>query len=473
MQTSNYPHKNKHRKQGEKGKAMILLYILSFVLSFFSFFLLISLFFFCFSPYSSSVLFFFLFLPPHPTKMPFLSPSTSSHSFHSLLVLLFLWAQVGGGDSLRLVAGFKGGGGSSSHNHRGHKQTQWQLVPTANRSYCNLFMGSWVHDDSYIPMYQPTDCPLMDPEFNCQFYGRPDSDYLKYRWKPDACDLPRFNGVDLLMKMRGKKLMFVGDSLGRNQWESLICMISAVLARTSPTHMTIADPLSTLKFLEYGVEISFYRAPYLVDIDVLQGTRILNLDNISSNANAWRGVDVLSFNTGHWWTHKGSLQGWDYMESQGTVYQDMDRLAALDKGLRTWANWVDAHVNGSRTRVFFQSVSPTHYNPSEWSSGALSTAKNCYGETEPASGTDFTVGESFMDQMRVVDAVIKDMTSPVYLLDITLLSAMRKDGHPSIYSGDLTPGQRANPDRSADCSHWCLPGLPDTWNQLLYTALLF
>lgn len=80
---------------------------------------------------------------------------------------------------------------------------------------------------------------------------------------------------------------------------------------------------------------------------------------------------------------------------------------------------------------------------------------------------------AYPDQMRVVEEVMSQMSSPVYLLDITLLSEMRKDGHPSIYSGDLSPAQRANPDRSADCSHWCLPGLPDAWNELFYTALFF
>lgn len=87
------------------------------------------------------------------------------------------------------------------------------------------------------------------------------------------------------------------------------------------------------------------------------------------------------------------------------------------------------------------------------------------------SGT--TYPGAYPDQMKVLEAVIRDMSSPAYVLDITTLSAMRKDAHPSIYSGDLSPGQRANPDHSADCSHWCLPGLPDTWNQLFYTALFF
>lgn len=101
----------------------------------------------------------------------------------------------------------------------------------------------------------------------------------------------------------------------------------------------------------------------------------------------------------------------------------------------------------------------------------MTSTKNCYGETAPMGGTTYPGG--YPIQMRVVDEVIRDMRKPVYLLDITMLSELRKDGHPSIYSGDLSPQQRANPDRSADCSHWCLPGLPDTWNQLFYTALFF
>ncbi|KAG6505065.1 hypothetical protein ZIOFF_037413 [Zingiber officinale] len=35
------------------------------------------------------------------------------------------------------------------------------------------------------------------------------------------------------------------------------------------------------------------------------------------------------------------------------------------------------------------------------------------------------------------------------------------------------PDARAKePKRFADCSHWCLPGLPDTWNELLFASLL-
>ncbi|KAI9109902.1 hypothetical protein K1719_018943 [Acacia pycnantha] len=81
------------------------------------------------------------------------------------------------------------------------------------------------------------------------------------------------------------------------------------------------------------------------------------VDGVDGNGEAWRNADVLSFNTGHWWTHQGSLQGWDYVELRGKFYPDMDRLAALEIGLKTWANWVDVNIDRSRTKVFFHTFS--------------------------------------------------------------------------------------------------------------------
>lgn len=39
----------------------------------------------------------------------------------------------------------------------------------------------------------------------------------------------RFDGKKMLKILRGKRVVFVGDSLNRNMWESLVCSLSSTL----------------------------------------------------------------------------------------------------------------------------------------------------------------------------------------------------------------------------------------------------
>lgn len=58
----------------------------------------------------------------------------------------------------------------------------------------------------------------------------------------------------------------------------------------------------------------------------------------------------------------------------------------------------------------------------------------------------------------------------VQLINTTQLTQCRKDAHTTIYRKQwrpLTELQKKFPHRAADCSHWCLPGVPDIWNELL------
>jgi hypothetical protein len=49
------------------------------------------------------------------------------------------------------------------------------------------------------------------------------------------CDYLRFKPKLLFKKIRGKRLMFVGDSLNRNQWESMVCMVQSVVPSDKKT----------------------------------------------------------------------------------------------------------------------------------------------------------------------------------------------------------------------------------------------
>jgi hypothetical protein len=75
--------------------------------------------------------------------------------------------------------------------------------------------------------------------------------------------------------------------------------------------------------------------------------------------------------------------------------------------------------------------------------------------------------------MLVLEKVLKNMKHHITYLNITRLTDFRKDGHPSIYrKQNLSPQERKSPKSFQDCSHWCLPGVPDAWNEVLYAELL-
>uniref|UniRef100_A0A5B7CAY9 Uncharacterized protein n=1 Tax=Davidia involucrata TaxID=16924 RepID=A0A5B7CAY9_DAVIN len=319
---------------------------------------------------------------------------------------------------------------------------------------CDFFQGSWVYDDTY-PLYKT--CPFIVQQFDCQGNGRPDKLHLKYKWKPNACELPRFNGHDFLRRFKGKKIMFVGDSLSLNQWQSLTCMLHAAVPRSNFTIQRKGD-ISTFSLPDYAISVMLSRNAFLVDLVEEKIGRVLILDSIK-NGNAWNGLDMLIFNTWHWWLHKGSRQPWDYIQKGDKIYEDMDRLVAFREGLITWSKWVESNVDPTITKVFFQGISPTHYDGEEWNETKSTT---CQGQTQPLSGSVYPGGS--MPAVAVVNEVLSNMLTPVGLLDVTTLSQLRKDGHPSIYGMGGTKGN--------DCSHWCLAGVPDTWNQLLYAMLV-
>ena len=56
---------------------------------------------------------------------------------------------------------------------------------------CDLSQGHWVYDNVSYPLYRTKNCPFADPGFRCQENGRPDTDFMNYRWQPHGCNLPR------------------------------------------------------------------------------------------------------------------------------------------------------------------------------------------------------------------------------------------------------------------------------------------
>ncbi|KAG5123661.1 hypothetical protein AAZX31_11G079800 [Glycine max] len=340
-----------------------------------------------------------------------------------------------------------GGGGHVESN------CKWQRSEEKHELSCNMYEGRWELDDSY-PLYDSSTCPHIRKEFDCLKYGRPDQQYLKYRWQPNECDLPRFDGKDFLTKLKGKQIMFIGDSVSLNQWQSLICLLRSSVPQTEILEQGDVN-VSNYTFQDYGVSVIIFHSTYLVDIEEEKIGRVLKLDSLQSGS-IWKEMDIMVFNTWLWWYRRGPKQPWDYVQIGDKILKDMDRMEAFKLGLTTWANWVNAEVDTNKTKVLFQGISPSHYNGTGWNEPGV---RNCSKETQPISGSTYPNG--LPAALFVLEDVLKNITKPVHLLNITTLSQLRKDAHPSSYNGF----------RGMDCTHWCVAGLPDTWNQLLYAAI--
>ncbi|XXG41432.1 hypothetical protein AAC387_Pa01g1888 [Persea americana] len=338
---------------------------------------------------------------------------------------------------------------------------------TIDRS-CDIFDGHWVLDETY-PYYSPGSCPFIDNGFDCISNGRPDSDYQRLRWEPKGCKIPRLDGNKMLELLRGKRLVFVGDSLNRNMWQSLVCILRDSLEDknrvfdVSGKREFRTEGFYAFRFADYNCSIEFVRTNFLVQEwemadSALAKKETLRLDVIDESSTKYKDADIIVFNTAHWWTH--DKIGKNYYQERDHVYPELDVLHAYKKALLTWAKWVDANIDTDQTRVFFRAYSANHFRKGHWNSGGT-----CSGETRPIT-KDRNL-ERYPPLMSTLESVLSKMMTPVSYLNITKMTNYRKDGHPSIFRH---PG--AADLRVEDCSHWCLPGVPDAWNELLYASLL-
>uniref|UniRef100_A0A7N0V0U7 Trichome birefringence-like N-terminal domain-containing protein n=1 Tax=Kalanchoe fedtschenkoi TaxID=63787 RepID=A0A7N0V0U7_KALFE len=344
---------------------------------------------------------------------------------------------------------------------------------------CNLFEGKWIFDNDSLPLYQEKGCPYMSDQLACEKYGRTDLSYQKWRWQPRHCDLPRFNAMGVLEKLRNKRLVYVGDSLNIGMWVSMVCLVEQVIRPHLKT-MTINGSLSSFKAIEYNASIEFYWAPMLVETNADDPAnpsapeRTARVQAIEKHAKHWTNSDVLVFDSYLWWLGDKMKVLWGSFGSPDAIVKDVNMPLPYEMALRTWAEWMEVHIDRAKTQTYFVSLSPTHYRAQDWGG---TEGQNCYNEIEPIRNVSYWGRYSLVSMMRIVERVISDLQArdlKITLLNITQLSEYRKDGHPSIqrqWEPPLTKEQLDNPISYADCAHWCLPGVPDTWNQIFHTYI--
>eukprot|EP00249_Psilotum_nudum_P022008 c28336_g3_i1 orf=153-1802(+) len=345
-------------------------------------------------------------------------------------------------------------------------------------NHCDLFKGEWIPDPAG-PLYRNDSCPILSQSQNCQGNGRPDKGYENWRWHPRDCDLSRFDAAAFFRVMSGKTLAFVGDSVARNQMESLMCILWQV-----ETPKNIGNKkMQRWFFRTHSVTIIRIWSAWLVHTSTAAFqfapenlTKLYLEEPDESFMNYLPKFDVLVLSSGHWST-KQTAYIWKDKLVGGQLWWDKKyplKMKNVDAFAITIHTGLKAIVSHSEYKglTILRTYSPDHYEGGAWNAGG-----SCTGKTQPLKDSDVAFN-SYTELMRKHQLQAYEEakhnisnSSKLRLMDITPVFNSRADGHPGPYRNTdphkvTKRGPKGQPPPQ-DCLHWCMPGPIDTWNEFL------
>ncbi|MCO5604135.1 hypothetical protein L7F22_058295 [Adiantum nelumboides] len=332
---------------------------------------------------------------------------------------------------------------------------------------CNIWKGKWIRHRS-PPAYTNITCKFIQGHQDCLKNGRPDLQYLHWRWKPHDCELPLFDAKEFLKLVHGKAWAFVGDSIARNHFQSILCFLAQV---ESPEVLSRDDRDLFVRwfFPAHDFTLAVFWSPFLIewtenDVEGLpSGSQKLHLDVVDKKwASLIHDYDYVVLSGGQWYMKpsiyfiKNEIVGCHYLP--GSNFTQLGFFYGLQTALRTVYNYIlSSSYNGA---VFFRTFTPAHFENGQWQDGG-----NCMRTTPTHNATLGGVTmEMYNIQLKEFGRALQysKSGSNFKIVDTIHASLVRADGHPGPYR---FVGATRN-EMPQDCLHWCLPGtlgVPCSW----------
>ncbi|KAJ1258749.1 hypothetical protein BS78_10G099700 [Paspalum vaginatum] len=337
---------------------------------------------------------------------------------------------------------------------------------------CDMSTGKWVREPRG-PVYTNLTCPTLPDFKNCQKYGK-DPGHLFWRWQPAGCDLPRFDPARFLDVARGKRLAFIGDSLARNQMESLLCLLSQAETPTD-VHRDAFDKFRTWSFPAHDFTLMAMWTEFYAHAEPVLGADgkptasfDIHLDRLSANwTSRLPGLHYAVISGGNWFFRVNYL--WEGGRRVGCVncreanLTDLGIAYAVRRVVRAALEAVARCRDCEPGLVtFLRTYTPDHFEHGSWFSGGYCN------RTRPLEEGELSTRSIGWELRRVQSeevARVRETTGTgsrrFGVLDVTKAMMLRADGHPG---GHYDKRWVRN---ASDCLHWCLPGPIDMWNDVL------
>lgn len=359
-------------------------------------------------------------------------------------------------------------------------KTRVNAVPSGK---CDLYRGQWVKDESY-PLYSK--CSFISKKFNCKAAGGGQGkDLAQYRWQPEDCELPKFDATETLVRMTSKRILFVGDSIVREMFQSLVCLLTASegAAETPEEYFSVpankkGPKIRQFHFSRANATFAYFPSEYLAKVrkapfgSKFNAPASTKLIVDTTSLDEWVGfaasfANVLIFHVGssfsaHTKVAKDLLF---YISKDGKLLPSTSPARAFGATLSKLSEVLTTRKRLKDTKAYFLTLPYEHYFEGEgvfkyedtltgkWKGEGL-----CGWVKEPLSPSSKFPPKDLRESL-----IRKEFSGNkrVSLIDIASLSLARADAHVADRVIDKIGLQ--------DCRHFCLPGIPDSWNELFFS----